>query len=191
MSRAQDLFTTRGYAGTSLDAVVAAADVTKGALYHHYSGKRALFSAVFECTDAAAAARMKERIAAYADPWERASAGVRGFLSECREPTFRQVVAQDAPGVLGPDRLREWDSHSTYGVVYRTVQGVLQPHDVPGDAVTTCARVCYGAMAAVGLSASQDTEPRAANRRAETVIVTLLAGMRQLAAAGPAVTSAT
>ena len=45
---AEDLFTEHGYAGTSLDAIVAGARVTKGALYHHFAGKQALFEAVFE-----------------------------------------------------------------------------------------------------------------------------------------------
>src|SRR3954454_9666603 len=44
---AEELFTENGYAATSLDAIVAGADVTKGALYHHFSGKQALFEAVF------------------------------------------------------------------------------------------------------------------------------------------------
>ena len=44
---AEALFAEQGYAGTSLDTVVAGAEVTKGALYHHFSGKQALFEAVF------------------------------------------------------------------------------------------------------------------------------------------------
>ena len=45
---AEELFTEHGYANTSLDAIVGGARVTKGALYHHFSGKQALFEAVFE-----------------------------------------------------------------------------------------------------------------------------------------------
>jgi AcrR family transcriptional regulator len=45
---AEGLFAEYGYAATSLDAIVAGAQVTKGALYHHFAGKRALFEAVFD-----------------------------------------------------------------------------------------------------------------------------------------------
>src|SRR3546814_8030969 len=45
---AADLFTENGYASTSLDAIVSAAPVPKGALYHPYSGQHTLFEAVFE-----------------------------------------------------------------------------------------------------------------------------------------------
>ena len=51
---AEELFTEHGYAATSLDAIVSGARVTKGALYHHFSGKQALFEAVFERVEAEA-----------------------------------------------------------------------------------------------------------------------------------------
>ncbi len=40
LAAGRDLFGTRGYTETSLDAIVAEAGVTKGALYHHFSGKK-------------------------------------------------------------------------------------------------------------------------------------------------------
>ena len=52
---AEELFTEHGYAATSLDAIVSGAEVTKGALYHHFSGKQALFEAVFERVEGEAA----------------------------------------------------------------------------------------------------------------------------------------
>ena len=42
------LFASLGYGSVGLAQIVAAAGVTKGALYHHFSGKRELFEAVFE-----------------------------------------------------------------------------------------------------------------------------------------------
>ena len=45
---ARSLFTERGYAAVSTDEIVRAAGVTRGALYHHYADKQALFRDVFE-----------------------------------------------------------------------------------------------------------------------------------------------
>ena len=59
---AQDLFTEHGYAGTSLDAIVAGARVTKGALYHHFAGKQALFEEVFERVEHAASKAVHDKI---------------------------------------------------------------------------------------------------------------------------------
>src|SRR6478752_5159149 len=82
---AEQLFTEHGYAGTSLDAIVAGADVTKGALYHHYSGKQALFEAVFERVESAGAQSIQSALTGHRDPWEKATAGLRAFLTVVQE----------------------------------------------------------------------------------------------------------
>src|SRR5687767_8798111 len=104
---AEELFTEHGYAATSLDAIVAGAEVTKGALYHHFSGKQALFEAVFERVETRAARTIHEAVQGHPDPWEKALAGLRAFLSVVREPTYRRVVIQEGPAVLGYARFRE------------------------------------------------------------------------------------
>src|SRR3954447_25822182 len=45
---ARPLFAAHGFARTLLDDSILRAGVTKGALYHHFPGKRELFEAVFE-----------------------------------------------------------------------------------------------------------------------------------------------
>src|SRR4249919_3304657 len=55
-------FGEHGYGGTSLDAIVAGARVTKGALYHHFAGKQALFEEVFERVEHAASKAVHDQI---------------------------------------------------------------------------------------------------------------------------------
>ena len=93
---AEELFTTHGYASTSLDAIVAGADVTKGALYHHFSGKQALFESVFERVETAASKAIQQALQDQADPWEKARAGLRAFLAVVQEPGYRRIVIQDS-----------------------------------------------------------------------------------------------
>ena len=81
---AEDLFTDHGYANASLDMIVAGARVTKGALYHHFSGKQALFEAVFERVEADASKTIQRALKGKRDPWEKALAGLRAFLRSCR-----------------------------------------------------------------------------------------------------------
>jgi AcrR family transcriptional regulator len=45
---ARELFAERGFAGVSAEELVAKADVTRGALYHHYDGKEGLFEAIVD-----------------------------------------------------------------------------------------------------------------------------------------------
>ncbi|HOZ32591.1 MAG TPA: helix-turn-helix domain-containing protein, partial [Tabrizicola sp.] len=54
------LFVRQGYAGTSTPEIVASAGVTRGALYHHFSDKAALFTAVIEGERQAIAALIED-----------------------------------------------------------------------------------------------------------------------------------
>src|SRR4051794_24189388 len=81
---ARHRFGERGYAGASLDEIVAGAKVTKGALYHHFKGKQELFEAVFEAVEATAVERIRSAVRQSADPWERAVSGLREFLTLTR-----------------------------------------------------------------------------------------------------------
>ncbi len=56
---ARELFAEHGYAGVGTEEIVRAAGVTRGALYHHFEGKRELFEAVYERIEA----ELTERIA--------------------------------------------------------------------------------------------------------------------------------
>src|SRR6188768_3699413 len=111
---AQELFTEHGYAATSLDAIVAGAQVTKGALYHHFSGKQALFESVFERVESQAAKSIHDALKGHRDPWEKALAGLRAFLDVVRQPTYRRIVIQEGPAVLGYARYREQEERSTF-----------------------------------------------------------------------------
>jgi AcrR family transcriptional regulator len=48
LNSALELFATRGYAATSVDAIADAAGVSAGLLYHHFDGKAAVLNAIFE-----------------------------------------------------------------------------------------------------------------------------------------------
>src|SRR6476661_1154575 len=77
---AEELFTTNGYAAASLDAIVAGAEVTKGALYHHFSGKQALFEAVFECVETDAPREIQTSPTGHPDPRAQAPAGIPALV---------------------------------------------------------------------------------------------------------------
>ncbi len=104
---AEERFSEVGYAAAALDAIVAGARVTKGALYHHFSGKQALFEAVFERVEDDAAKRIQQAIKGHQDPFEKALEGLRAFLAVVQEPRYRRIVIQEGPAVLGYERYRE------------------------------------------------------------------------------------
>jgi AcrR family transcriptional regulator len=178
------LFTEQGYAGTSLDAIVAGAQVTKGALYHHFSGKQALFEAVFEKVEADASNRIGRRIRTTKDPWEKAVLGLREFLDVVQQAEYSRIVIQEGPVVLGYERYREQEERSTFGIVQEIVSAVLDTYDLESSMVETFSRVFFGAMSAAGAAVSSAQDTRRASAEVEAAIAFILAGLRQQAESG-------
>ncbi len=181
-------FTEHGYAGTSLDAIVAGADVTKGALYHHFSGKQAVFEAVFERVEAQATAAIARAAEEHQDPWLRARAGLRAFLDAVQEPGYRRVVIVDGPSVLGHERFREQEERSTYAVVLEIVRSVLTAGSwqVDEEMLDTFARIFFGALSAAGGAVATSDDGAAAAARVEAAIGFIMAGLQSLVEQGAA-----
>ena len=183
---AEELFTENGYAATSLDSIVAGARVTKGALYHHFSGKQALFEAVFERVESNASKAIQKSLRGERDPWEKAMLGLRAFLEVVQEPTYRRVVILEGPAVLGYARFREQEERSTFANVLDIVRSVLSAGnwDLDEDMLQTFARIFFGAMSSAGESVAGADDPEAAAARVESAISFILMGFQSLAEAG-------
>jgi AcrR family transcriptional regulator len=181
---ATELFTEQGYAGTSLDTIVVGARVTKGALYHHFSGKQALFEAVFERVEADAGKTITTAVRTTSDPWEKAVVGLRTFLEIVQQPAYRRVVVQEGPAVLGYERYREQEERSTFGIVEEIVASVLESYDLEQSMIETFSRVFFGALSSAGAAVSSAADSQRASAEVEVAIAFILAGMRRQAEFG-------
>lgn len=188
VDEAAKLFTSQGYAATSLEAIVTSARVTKGALYHHFSGKQAVFEAVFEKIEADAVTRVRKALKGSRDPWDKALIGLRAFLEIVQDAGYQRVVIQEGPAVLGYERFREQEERSSFGLVQEMVGSVLSDaaYDVSEDMLETFSRIFFGALSAAGESVSTAANPKLAVAQVETAIAFILAGMRALAENGVA-----
>lgn len=102
LAAARNLFAERGFAETGTPDIVAAAGVTRGALYHHFADKTALFAAVVEAEHAAVAASIEAAgEATPSDPVAALLAGGEAFFAAMRDDGRRRILLVDAPAVLG------------------------------------------------------------------------------------------
>jgi AcrR family transcriptional regulator len=179
-------FTQSGYAAASLDAIVAGAGVTKGALYHHFSGKQALFEAVFERVEDDASRRIQQALRGQTDPWAKALAGLRAFLAVVQEPGYRRIVIQEGPSVLGYERFREQQERSTFANVLDIVRSVLESGRWQLDEQTlqTYARIFFGAMSSAGECVATAVDPEEAAELVEGAIAFLLSGVQMMVESG-------
>lgn len=103
VSAARGLFATQGYAATGTPEIVAAAGVTRGALYHHFADKAALFATVVE-EEHMLLAMAINRAAEGEDepgPVKALIAGGDAFIDAMQDLGRRQILLIDAPAVLG------------------------------------------------------------------------------------------
>lgn len=113
LTTAARLFAADGFAAVGLEAVARAAGVTRGAVYHHYPSKQALFLAVVRRVQADVARRISDAVSPVADTWERFEVGCRTFLGASVDDAARQILLVDAPALLGwAAWLREDEEHS-------------------------------------------------------------------------------
>src|SRR5262249_11751677 len=80
LDAARELFAANGFAATGRDEIAARAGVTRGALYHHFASKEALFRAVVEQLEEELAARIIAAAAKEPDPRQHLRVGCHAFL---------------------------------------------------------------------------------------------------------------
>ncbi len=108
---ARKLFAERGYTRVSIEQVADAAGVTRGAVYHHFDGRRGLFMAVL--ADAHATIARAVRDAAPGEGWDAVTDGSVGFLRAAIDPSVRRIVLVDGPAVVGWDLWRQTDAENS------------------------------------------------------------------------------
>jgi AcrR family transcriptional regulator len=119
VAAARRLFAAQGFAEVPTDSIVAAAGVTRGALYHQFADKTALFDAVLEAVEADIARRLADEVAAagISDPVEALRHAVRTWLDICVEPEIHRIALIDGPSVLGWAHWREVCQRHVFGLV--------------------------------------------------------------------------
>jgi AcrR family transcriptional regulator len=101
LAAARSLFGRKGYPQTSVDEIAAAARVTKGAVYHHFAGKEALFRAVHAEVETEAQARAAAARDPKESPIDQIVAVVNGYLDAALDEEIRRITLIDGPALLG------------------------------------------------------------------------------------------
>jgi AcrR family transcriptional regulator len=173
-------FAELGYAGTSLEDVAADIRASRGAVYHHFSSKRALFEAVFAALETTAVDEAAKAGARGANAWESALLALDEFLDQCCDPAYGRIVWLEGPLALGWACWIEEEQKYAYGLVESFVRGLLDSGDLVPVPLRTTTQLAFGMLTAAGqalTSAPADEQPRIKAEYRE-VIGRLLAGLR-------------
>jgi AcrR family transcriptional regulator len=147
LAAARRLFAEQGFADVPADEIVAAAGVTRGALYHQFADKTALFDAVLEAVEADIAGRLAGDVAAagITDPVEALRRSMRTWLDICAEPEIHRIALIDGPSVLGWARWREVCQRHVFGLVQALLAHGIELGRIRAQPTRPLAHVLMGA----------------------------------------------
>jgi AcrR family transcriptional regulator len=183
LAAAAELFGRQGFAATTMDQIVQAAGVAKGAIYHHFPTKDAVFEAVFIATSHTLAtelaqASLAEAAAGSMDVLTAMSRGVRAYFAACAEGPVGRIILKDGPAVLGWQRWREIDAEHFGGVFPLTLKAAMAAGLIRKGPVEPLARLLLGAASEAAVACHASADPAATGTAYAQAFEDLLEGLR-------------
>lgn len=179
IAAARPLFAASGFAGVATEAIVRAAGVTRGALYHQFTDKTELFAAVFEVVEADLTQRIDDVVSnsGLSDPIELMKLGARAWLDACAEPEAHRIVLVEAPAVLGWLRWREVGLRYGMGLVQSLLTYAIEVGRLRRQPVEPLGHVLIGALDEAALYVAQSEAPEQARADVVAVLEDLLGAL--------------
>jgi AcrR family transcriptional regulator len=178
LDAARRLFAADGYNATSLEDVVSAAGVTKGALYHHFGSKRELFLAVFENEERALARVCHDAYSRMVDPWAGFHAGCLAFLEESLDPGVQRIALLDGPAVLGWETVREIERRYSLSMIENGLREAIGSGRIAERPAGPLANMLFGALCEGAMTVARaGGDQRAAMRAVQSELSALLGAL--------------
>ncbi len=146
LDAARGLFVTRGYADTSTPDIVAAAGLTRGALYHHFEDKKALFRAVAEREAIAVATSIEQATSGDLSARQALKAGARAYFDAMREPGRIRLLLLDGPAVLGKLEMMAIDAANAQRTLEEGIAEAMAPATVSAERLSAMASLLSAAF---------------------------------------------
>lgn len=162
IAAARRLWATRGYSEVGTPEIAAAAGVTRGAMYHQFADKAALFLEVVEAVEQDMVARLGAAVAASGatTPAAALRASVEPWLDICVDPEIRRLLMLDAPSVLGWERCREITQRHSLGMAEMLLIEAMDAGQLAVQPARALAHVLIGALdeAAMVIATAEDRD---------------------------------
>lgn len=144
----------------SLSEIVAEAGVTKGALYHLFDSKAALFRAVLEQVQQEVAQTVAQTADVHDDLWTRLTAGCQAFLTASTAPGIQRIMLIDGPAVLGWNEWRAMDEAASARHLADVLTVLIKQGTIAPQPVAPLTHLLSGAMNEAALWLAELRRPR-------------------------------
>lgn len=179
IAAARKLWGLRGYAEVGTPEIATAAGVTRGAMYHQFADKAALFREVVEAVEQDVMARMGRLVAesGATTPADAIRAAVDAWLDVSGDPEVRQLMLLDAPSVLGWAGFRDVAQRYSLGMTEQLITEAIRAGQLPKQPVRPLAHVLIGALDEAAMLISTADDPKRTRRETRQVLHRLIDGM--------------
>jgi AcrR family transcriptional regulator len=179
ISAARKLWGLRGYADVGTPEIVAAAGVTRGAMYHQFADKAALFREVVEVVEQDVMARMADVVVASggSTPADAIRAAVDAWLEVSADPEIRQLILLDAPSVLGWAEFRDVAQRYSLGMTEQLLAEAIKAGQLARQPTRPLAHVLIGALDEAAMVIATADDPKRLRRETRQVLHRLIDGM--------------
>lgn len=169
IAAARRLFAAKGFPGTSIQDIVDEAGVTRGAMYHHFSGKDDVFEAVFAREQESLGRLVRDAAMRKKGVWPQLKAGCDEFLNAMLDPETQQILMIDGPAVLGPARVQERDECESVQLLTNVVEKAMAQGALRKRPVMPVVQLLYGALcqAAMVIARSENQDETTRQMRQE------------------------
>lgn len=176
LATARRVFSERGYAETSMDDLTAQANLTRGALYHHFGDKKGLLIAVVAQVDTEMDARLQAISDGAGDTWEGFRNRCRAYLEMAQEPEIQRIVLRDARAVLGNPS--PGDQRHCITSMQILLEQLMQHGIVEQSDPEALALLIYGSLAEAAFWIAESENSKARLSQALDAMELLLRGIR-------------
>ncbi|HZR50735.1 MAG TPA: TetR/AcrR family transcriptional regulator [Streptosporangiaceae bacterium] len=171
---ATGLFAEHGYEDTSIEAVLAAAGVSRGALYHHFAGKDALFQAVVDTLEARVLAELAEVTKDAPDAVATLHTGAMAWIDLAGDPVIQRILLIDAPAVVGWEQRRAEGENNALNIMRMILHAVAQEGHLPDEFADPFAHMVLAAVDEAALMIARADDTAAAQARGRAAVAELL-----------------
>jgi AcrR family transcriptional regulator len=174
------LFARHGFDAVAAEDVVAAAGVTRGALYHHFEGKRGLFDAVFEDVERELVESFPLDELTGADAFGVVIESIDPFLRLSLTSDVQRIALIDGPAVLGWERWHEIEAEYGLGLIEAAMQAAADAGQLRDDvSIPELAVAFLGALIETALQLARAPDPEVARARASATLRAMIEGLRK------------